>query len=252
MGREIKRVPEGFDWPLETTWAGFLNPFYKECSDCKACDGSGQNPAMKRIADDWYDFAKTGRRWCDAITQDEMDALVAAGRLRDFTHRWERGEWVPREVPATLSQVNEAERLHGAFVHDAINRMICVETRAKRLGVYGECEKCDGEGSVWTSKAAKALAEAWKDIPVPTGEWWQVWETVSEGSPVTPAFATPDELVDYLASGGDAWDRKRGRGGPSRADAREFVMGSGWAPTMLMSDGKIIQQGIRGAAGSEA
>lgn len=33
--------------------------------------------------------------------------------------------------------------------------------------------------------------------------WLQVWETVSEGTPVTPPFATRQELVDYLVQHGD-------------------------------------------------
>src|SRR4051812_21301357 len=28
--------------------------------------------------------------------------------------------------------------------------------------------------------------------------WYQAYETVSEGTPVTPPFATQDELIDYL------------------------------------------------------
>jgi hypothetical protein len=41
--------------------------------------------------------------------------------------------------------------------------------------------------------------------------WFQVYETVSEGTPVTPPFATKEELVDYLVAKGDFWDQKRWR-----------------------------------------
>src|SRR5688572_6287543 len=33
--------------------------------------------------------------------------------------------------------------------------------------------------------------------------WYQVYETVSEGTPVTPPFATKEELIEYLATHGD-------------------------------------------------
>lgn len=33
--------------------------------------------------------------------------------------------------------------------------------------------------------------------------WIQVYETVSEGTPITPAFATREELIDYLVKHGD-------------------------------------------------
>lgn len=33
----------------------------------------------------------------------------------------------------------------------------------------------------------------------PTGDGFQLWETTSEGSPITPVFATLDELCAYAA-----------------------------------------------------
>ena len=36
----------------------------------------------------------------------------------------------------------------------------------------------------------------------PAGEGWQMWETVSEGSPMSPVFATPEELAQWLADTG--------------------------------------------------
>ena len=68
-------------------------------------------------------------------------------------------------------------------------------------------------------------------------DWWQAYETVTEGTPVSPAFATPEELIEYLVNG-DYWDQaRRERGtstkqGYSRAAAEAFVR-SGWAPTMI-------------------
>lgn len=73
----------------------------------------------------------------------------------------------------------------------------------------------------------------WKD-----GEatWFQVYETVSEGSPVSPPFATQVELVDYLVANGDFWDQKRGNGGWDRKNAEAFV-GTGYAPSMVVTGG---------------
>jgi len=86
----------------------------------------------------------------------------------------------------------------------------------------------------------RAYYRPWKD-----GEatWFQVWETVSEGTPVTPPFATKEELVDYLVAHGDFWQQKRWREGDrfmqpekpgySRKAAEAFVHGDGWVPTMV-------------------
>lgn len=99
-----------------------------------------------------------------------------------------------------------------------------------------------------------AYYRPWRD-----GEatWFQVWETVSEGTPVTPPFATKEELVEYLVAHGDFWQQDRwARGdkfmqpeppGYSREAAAKFVMGSGWAPSMIIVQGPggtRIAQGI--------
>jgi hypothetical protein len=60
--------------------------------------------------------------------------------------------------------------------------------------------------------------------------WVQVYETVSEGTPVTPPFSTKEELIDYLVQNGDLWDQKRGDGAWPRKSAESFV-GIGWAPS---------------------
>jgi len=66
--------------------------------------------------------------------------------------------------------------------------------------------------------------------------WYQVYETVSEGSPVTPPFATQDELIDYLVNNGDEWDERRGEGGWSRENAEAFVA-RGHAMSMMVISG---------------
>ena len=56
--------------------------------------------------------------------------------------------------------------------------------------------------------------------------------------PVTPPFATIDELVDYLATRGDFWDQERGDGPWDRKSAE--VVKAGWAPTLIVTGKRII------------
>ena len=63
-----------------------------------------------------------------------------------------------------------------------------------------------------------------------SAEWYQVYETVSEGTPVTPPFATKAEIIDYLSTHGDFWDQKRGDGAWSRQAAERFAEAE-WAPS---------------------
>lgn len=77
------------------------------------------------------------------------------------------------------------------------------------------------------------------DWPESEATWFQVYETVSEGSPVTPPFATREELVEYLVKHGDFWSQQDGKSGFSRKAAEAFVMGDGWVPSMMVENGKI-------------
>ena len=72
--------------------------------------------------------------------------------------------------------------------------------------------------------------------------WFQVYETVSEGTPVSPPFATREELVEYLVKNGDFWAQYRGEGGYSRKAAEAFVKDE-WAPSLVVQNG-IVQSGI--------
>ena len=77
--------------------------------------------------------------------------------------------------------------------------------------------------------------------------WYQVYETVSEGTPVSPPFATKEELVDYLVENGDFWDQRRGHSGPTREAAEAFV-GMGWAPSFVGTVGGGIVSGVDACA----
>ena len=73
----------------------------------------------------------------------------------------------------------------------------------------------------------------------PAGEGWQVWENVSEGSPVSPVFATKEALIEHLTIFGT--DRYSGR--PLSQKAAENFVGQGWAPSgvgMRATDGSTV------------
>lgn len=79
--------------------------------------------------------------------------------------------------------------------------------------------------------------------------WFQIYETVSEGTPVTPPFETEKELIDYLVEKGDFWQQNRWRDGNtfmqpeppgySRASA-EALVGGGYAPSFVMAGNKMM------------
>jgi hypothetical protein len=208
MGRELKRMPLDFNWPIDQLWKGFVNPYHSQ--ECKACERTGLNPATKKISDAWYSFGKAkwvnvnaNRRyndlaWSNHLTQLEVEALVEAGRLYDFTHDFVPGEGWKEKVPAyrpTAEEVNEWNKT--SMGHDSINQWICVKARAKSLGVYGHCEHCGGEGEIWQTEEIKKLAEDWQEFQPPVGDGFQLWSTTTEGHPMTPVFATLEALCEH-------------------------------------------------------
>jgi hypothetical protein len=139
--------------------------------------------------------------WNDKLVQADVDALVAKGRLRDLTHRHNGKEWIPTGRHPTAAEVNARQGLGG--FHDAINRHICIERRCKALGITPECPTCDGNGDVGTPKQRQAI-EDWRGTDPPGGPGWQLWETVSEGSPVSPVFASANDLAAWIVEDGQA------------------------------------------------
>jgi hypothetical protein len=71
---------------------------------------------------------------------------------------------------------------------------------------------------------------------------YRLYETVSEGTPVSPAFASLDELAEYLAEYGDFWDDRRGNGGWGIERANAFCK-QGRAPSFIMSENTGLVEG---------
>ena len=71
--------------------------------------------------------------------------------------------------------------------------------------------------------------------------WFQAYQTVSEGTPTTPPFATREELVDYLVENGDFSHQRYPNDfqKPSRSAATAFV-NSGYAPSMMVVGGAVL------------
>ena len=217
------RVPLDFDWELGKVWHGYINPYPSK--QCEHCEGEGYNPETKKISDSWYNWAggyewvyiNENRRynknsWANNIDQDDVQALLDSGRLMDFTRvpiNEEQVEivkkkiadggnsWLPFDngyIP-TAEEVNNWNRT--GMGHDGLNRHICVEAKAKRLGVYGHCEYCNGDGYIFENPEIERLHDEWKDFEPPVGEGFQLWETTSEGSPKSPVFKTLEELCEW-------------------------------------------------------
>ena len=85
------------------------------------------------------------------------------------------------------------------------------------------------------------------DSNPPTGEGWQLWQTVSDG-PVTPVFDSAEKLIDYMSQPCDCgkmwcedpWPTMPGGKGWRRQVAEKFVRGNGWMPSGIMQGGRML------------
>lgn len=179
------------------------------------------------------------RMWLHHLNAEDVAALVEAGRLMDFTHTWARGQGWTKIEPQPLitpQQVNEWS-LRG-MGHDSLNCWIAIQARAAREGQETACAGCGGHGSYEAYEGQRAAREAWEPQEPPAGEGWQMWETVSEGSPVSPVFASAEELARWLGTpeGGHAAGPS---GQPMPYESALAFVNAGWAPSFISNGGGL-------------
>ena len=71
---------------------------------------------------------------------------------------------------------------------------------------------------------------------MPSGEWYQLYEEVSEGTPITPPFATQEGLKDYLMTKGTFWDST-----PWPEHRAQGMVDDGYAMSGIMTNGKFYR-----------
>lgn len=189
-----------------------------------------------RLAQIWNDC------WMHHLDEDDIAALLAADRLWDFTRvprTPEQVEIVERKraeggnswLPESNGYIPPPEEVNlwsiSGSGHDSINSLICIKAKARRLGYPLWCSLCLGSGDHWESEVYREVSESWEEVEPPDGEGWQVWETTSAGSPVSPVFDTAQGLGNWLVAQGH-----------SEGAAEQFVQ-VGWVPSMVMHGGKV-------------
>lgn len=170
-------------------------------------------------------------RWGYSLDADDIAALRKANRL---------DKYFDDKPDATPDEVNDFY-LEG-FGHDGINSWVCIRARCEKEGVPSSCPTCNGQGHIWTSEEGKKLYEEWEPTEPPTGEAYQIWETVSEGAPISPAFLDPEELAEWMSLNA-TW--KLDQGTPKETWLK-FILGPGWAPSAMGIPGQGLVSGVVG------
>lgn len=174
----------------------------RHCSQSPEFYGTGEwriNHEARRLAD-LFNGA-----WSHHLSQEDVDVLVAAERLYAFTHTWVRGEgWKPIEPTPTVT----AEQVNRWSIagQNNVDLWPVLKATCERAGKPVECMYCDGHGSFEAYPGQRAEAEAWEPTEPPVGAGYQLWETVSEGSPQSPVFAKPKNLANWIKARGSEFD----------------------------------------------
>lgn len=264
MGRELKRVALDFNWPLGKVWKGFQNPHYKPCplaqkecfrgytaagqwveglarfiamlgAEALKAEGAGELQRVHPFVAGWEyaphrDIPQEDEDRLRGIEDHAEHSLAVARYFRSY---------VPKLVPLDRSLATFVEGLakkpprpgFELFEPYAIEKHLL---EAAGLSVeWLLCKVCKGTA---LDPAVEQDYDAWKPEGPPAGPGYQVWETVSEGSPVSPVFADPDALIDWLCQPGD-----KSLQGYSRKAAEQFVKGGGYVPSALIRGGKLLE-----------
>jgi hypothetical protein len=202
MSRELRRVPAGYQHPM------CYNPYRQRMVHVQVA-----NETLAEAQADWrhgLEMWLVGKDafwadWCDGIRQEIETAETDEER-------------------AAL-QVRLNSLVKNEFHDEECSEECYIEEK--------------GEMPEEPEPGAMEIYRTWNDKD-PT-LWFQVWQTVGAGSPVTPCFATREELVHWLCHNYE-WDEKSQPNFNSRPwskkAAEKFVHGDGWFPSGIQVEGE--------------
>lgn len=239
MGREIHRVALDFDWPLNKPWKGYLSPDELQGESCRECRGSGQTAAgwwLQHLSQRFEILAgdigaqERGRPLHPWIAEDPYPYSERVGYNTEVIRPSED----MAELLAALEGHNDIERVknRGGSNYAVYKTLI----KASGIENWGQCKACEGKGVLEEYEGQFAERDAWKPVDPPAGEGWQLWETVSEGSPISPVCATREEFIAWLMN-----DYYWGSNGPLTKEQAENFVESAWAPSFIVQNGEVTE-----------
>ena len=209
MGRTLKRVALDFKWPKDKVWKGYINPHYKKCpEDGKTCFG-GENAAAVYLAHLANMFT---------VIADSANNGRTHPYCRTLPYGSHHPDWELQPKEARKKFVDLVKKLtddgnnggpfgfsgSGHVIYFKLLEMIGIKNpddksdpddkAPKPAYEWGYCPVCKGEHM---DPAVKEAYDAWQEFEPPAGPGFQLWETTSEGSPISPVFETLDLLCAW-------------------------------------------------------
>lgn len=171
MSREIRRVPANWQHPKIIRTVVYQNQGITE--EYRSMNQGSFKDAVNEFHERIEEWMKGYHLWQQGFYEDY------AGKR--FTKEEKMKEWKDHII---------AERKSKRFTND-----YCAEELRKYETGICSWEDVGGEPPRYPNP----------DDYMPQGDWWQVFQTVSEGTPITPPFASAEELIDWMAKNKDFW-----------------------------------------------
>jgi hypothetical protein len=224
-----------FSLPIGKTWGGYLIPENLKAIPCLDCNQNG----------------------CDANRQWVIKIATLLCMVGEDVHNQKVG----RDLGCHLSRIpNHPKVRPDARILELVNILADEEPFGglgygsgawyrvakaiiKSAGLpedWGICTTCQGEGTVDAYLGQEALRDAWESTQPPVGEGWQLWETISEGSPYSPVFATAQELAHWMATVPDDYGNLQAK---DYDTALRFIT-FGWAPSGVWDEDGNATPGV--------
>lgn len=259
MSREVRRVALDFEWELGKVWKGYIMPEDLQFNPCPARGTECFNGLTRAGA--WVMTMATMINMLDEqppahrpqTLHPYFDSIPTPGEWVYPGNSWGEpgkvGNWMPATLPSDDIKafvLGYAGREGSIFGHDAIDRWSTYDALVKGAGLdptsWGRCLVCEAKAYVEAYPGQAEAHDLWKPTEPPKGEGWQLWETVSEGSPQSPVFKTDVQLAQWLSA-------NPGKLGPSDGfvtveKALKWVQSDGWMPTMVngLSGADLIEK----------
>lgn len=214
MGREVRRVPVDWKHPIQP------NPHWEyQQADRSAWARSQPTPKLHKPGEQFVPlldgpFSEKLQEWEQG--KAKWDAGEHEGQAFYLEYYGPNG-WTNHEG------VLESPKLYPVYAEDGetIVQQLHLTSMEQLIEVFPYEEYTGGKPD------PESYVPEWN---VPAEELgYCLYETVSEGTPVTPVFATPEELIDHLATEGQDWSQE-----PMRREAAEALVRGGWAPSAIV------------------
>lgn len=162
--------------------------------------------------------------WAYHLNESDIDILVKRPEALGNTHHQDtEGNWIENDPPVRPT-VEELQTLMMTSFSSSRIEYYLIDGICEKEGVPYFCDICEGDIQIWPSQADRTLHDEWVRPEPPGGNGYQLWSTVSEGTPNSPVFDTPEKLADFLV-GPESPERRGINSDLTRDEWLTFIQG---------------------------